>query len=313
MKAYAKHHCLESQQLTRRRFVGGMALAAGAALTRSIAAGADAGAEASRYQIGCYTRPWDQFEYRVALDGIAEAGFQYAGLMTAKGKTWVMITVDTAPEEAAAIGEEVTKRGLKTLSLYAGDFPVAKSVEAGIAGLKRLIDHAVACGAPHLMVAGTADAKLVPDYYKVVKECCDYAVAKGVGLSVKPHGGQNATGAQCRKIIELVGHKNFGVWYDPGNIFFYSDGKLDPVDDVGAVDGLVAGMSVKDFKLPKEVFVTPGTGKADFAKVLARLKQGGFTHGPLIVECLERGDAAKVTAEAKKARVFLEELTGQKA
>ena len=313
MKAHAKHHRLESQQLTRRRFVGAMALAAAAALTRSIAVGADAGAEAPRYQIGCYTRPWDQFEYRVALDGIAEAGFQYAGLMTAKGKTWVMITVDTTPEETAAIGAEVKKRGLKTLSLYAGDFPVAKSVEAGIAGLKRLIDHAVACGAPHLMVAGTADAKLVPDYYKVVKECCDYAVAKGVGLSVKPHGGQNATGAQCRKIIELVGHKNFGVWYDPGNIFFYSDGKLDPVDDVGAVDGLVAGMSVKDFKLPKEVFVTPGTGKVDFAKVLARLKQGGFTHGPLIVECLARGDAAKVTAEAKKARVFIEELTGQKA
>jgi sugar phosphate isomerase/epimerase len=71
-------------------------------------------------------------------------------------------------------------------------------------------------------------------------------------------------------------------------------------------------MSVKDFKLPKDVFVTPGTGMVDFAKVLARLKQGGFTQGPLIVECLERGDAAKVTAEAKKARAFLEELTGQK-
>jgi hypothetical protein len=29
---------------------------------------------------------------RVALDGIAEAGFQYAGLMTAKGKSWILIT-----------------------------------------------------------------------------------------------------------------------------------------------------------------------------------------------------------------------------
>ena len=90
MKGYAKHHRLESQQLTRRRFMGGMALAAGAALTRNIAVGADAEAEKPRYQIGCYTRPWDQFEYRVALDGIAEAGFQYAGLITAKGKTWLM-------------------------------------------------------------------------------------------------------------------------------------------------------------------------------------------------------------------------------
>ena len=40
---------------------------------------------------------------------------------------------------------------------------------------------------------------------------------------------------------------------------------------------------------------------------LPRLKQGGFTRGPLIVECLDRGDTlAKITAEAKKARRFVE-------
>jgi hypothetical protein len=41
---------------------------------------------------------------------------------------------------------------------------------------------------------------------------------------------------------------------------------------------------------------------------VANLKQGGFTSGPLIVECLARGDAAQVTAEAKKARLFVERL-----
>jgi sugar phosphate isomerase/epimerase len=139
-----------------------------------------------------------------------------------------------------------------------------------------------------------------------------YAAEKKVGLSVKPHGGLNATGAQCRKLIETVGHKNFRVWYDPGNIFYYSQGKLDPVDDVPSVDGLVAGVSVKDFVPPKEVAVTPGTGKVNFREVLARLKKGGFTAGPLIVECLARGDsAAKITAEAKKAREFLEEVAGR--
>jgi len=59
----------------------------------------------SAYQIGCYTRPWDQHDYRVALDGIAEAGYKYAGIMTAKGKTWVMITPKTTPEEAAQISD----------------------------------------------------------------------------------------------------------------------------------------------------------------------------------------------------------------
>ena len=31
------------------------------------------------YRIGCYTRPWDKYDYRVALDAIAEAGFKYVG------------------------------------------------------------------------------------------------------------------------------------------------------------------------------------------------------------------------------------------
>ncbi len=300
---------------SRRQFLGstlmlgaaGCAVTSGFSAVRLVAAGVPGG----RWQIGCYTRPWDQWDYRVALDGIAEAGFAYAGLMTAKGKSWVIITVDSTPEEVAAIAGEVRKRGLKTLSIYGGDFPVAKSIEAGIAGLKKLIDHCALCSCPNLLLGGTSDEKLVQPYYQVVAECCDYAASKGVGLSVKPHGGQNATGPQCRQLIERVGRANFRLWYDPGNIFYYSDGKLDPVEDSTTVNGLVVGMSVKDFVAPKEVLVTPGTGRVSFPKVLANLKQGGFTRGPLVVECLARGDEpAKVTAEAKKARQFLEKLTG---
>lgn len=261
------------------------------------------------YQIGCYTRPWDQFEYRVALDGIAEAGFKYAGLMTAKGKSWIMITVNSTQEEVASIAAEVTQRGLRTISIYGGDFPVTQSVEVGIAGLKKLIDHSEICACPNLLLGGTTDANLVSAYYKVVAECCDYAASKGVGLSIKPHGGSNATGPQCRKLIELVGHSNFRLWYDPGNIFYYSDGQLDPVNDSTTVDHLVVGMSVKDFVPPKEVMVTPGQGRVQFGEVVARLRKGGFARGPLVVECLARGDtAANITAQAKQARRFVEGL-----
>lgn len=261
------------------------------------------------YQIGCYTRPWDQFDYKVALDGIAEAGYKYAGLMTHKGKTWVIITVDTTPEEASLIGEEVRKRGMQTISIYGGDFKVAQSLETGIAGLKRLIDNCAAARCPNLLLGGTSKENLVQPYYKAVTECCDYAASRKVSLSVKPHGGSNATGAQCRQIIEMVGKKNFRVWYDPGNIFFYSNGEKDPIDDVPSVDGLIAGMSIKDFAPPKEVILTPGTGKVNFREVLSRAKKGGFRNGPLVVECLAKGDAAQVTAEAKKTRLMLEDLT----
>ena len=74
--------------------------------------------------------------------------------------------------------------------------------------------------------------------------------------------------------MEKVGHRNFRVWYDPGNIFYYSDGKLDPVDDASTVNGLVSGMCVKDYRHPKNVLVTPGTGQVDFPRVLEKLWQG---------------------------------------
>jgi sugar phosphate isomerase/epimerase len=303
--------------LTRRAFARHVAKLAAAScasgLMRSLPAALAAETTAAGpWQLGCYTRPWDQYDYRVALDGMAEAGFKYAGIMTANTKGWLILTVNSSLEEANGVSEEVKQRGLKALSLYAGEFPVAQSLEAGIEGLKKLVNLCVACSCPNLMLAGTADEKLYPPYYQVVKECGDYAATKGVGLSLKPHGGLNATGPQCRKAIALVGHKNFGLWYDPGNVFYYSDGQLDPVDDAATVDGLVVGMSVKDYRHPKEVLVTPGAGKVNFAALFARLKQGGFTRGPLLIECLERGPAEKITADAKKTRLLLEELTGQK-
>jgi sugar phosphate isomerase/epimerase len=132
---------------------------------------------------------------------------------------------------------------------------------------------------------------------------------------LKPHGGLNATGAQCRKAVELVGHKSFTLWYDPGNIYYYSDGTLDPVEDAPTVAGLVTGMCVKDFRMSseagkpsKDVALTPGTGRVDFPAVLAALKKGGFRGGPLVVECLTPGDLPSILAEAKKAREFVEGL-----
>jgi len=227
--------------------------------------------------------------------------------MTHKGKTWVMITPQTTHQEAEQIGEEVKKRGLKAISVY-GEFSVRDSIEKGIEALRRLIEHTVSCGSPNLLLGGTADPKKYASYYKGVAECCDHAAAHGVGLSIKPHGGQNATGPQCRQATERAGHPNFRLWYDPGNIFYYSQGNRDPVDDSATVDGLVVGMSVKDFRPPKDVTPTPGTGRVDFKKVLDRLRKGGFTSGLLVVECLAGGDAKQITEEARKALRFLREL-----
>jgi len=78
------------------------------------------------------------------------------------------------------------------------------------------------------------------------------------------------------------------------------------------------GMCIKDYqKEPKpDVWVTPGTGLVDFPGVLARLKQGGFTTGALVIETVTRPDPldqAKILQEVKKARQYVEELAAKMA
>jgi hypothetical protein len=42
---------------------------------------------------------------------------------------------------------------------------------------------------------------------------------------------------------------------------------------------------------------------------MERLKKGGFTSGPLVIECLAPGADLRATLqEAKKARLFVEQL-----
>ncbi|NLO01741.1 MAG: sugar phosphate isomerase/epimerase [Bacteroidales bacterium] len=288
--------------ISRRSFIGKVMLSAAAGAIISSCKKTD-------YQIACYTRPWFDHDYRVALDGIAEAGYKYAGIMTDKGGR--IITLDTTVEQAVAVGNEVSKRGLKVASLSAGSFNVSNSVNEGIEELKRWIDNTAGLGAPVVHLGGVTDPALADAYFEAIAECCDYAAGKGVRLSLKTHGGLNSTGAGCRKFIEKVNHKNFGLWYDPGNVYYYSDGLTDPVDDAEYIDNIVFGMSVKDFKMPKDVSVTPGTGMVDFPKLLKRLNEGGFRRGPLVVEGLYQGDVDFINAEARKAREYLEQLISE--
>src|SRR5512140_1902923 len=110
--------------LSRRDFLARAAQACGAGVLASNTAllqAQPAPASGQSWQIGCYTRPFDKFDWRAAYDAIAEAGFKYAGLISTNTKEWIMIRVNTSTEDARQMGEEASKRGLKLLSAY-GDF-----------------------------------------------------------------------------------------------------------------------------------------------------------------------------------------------
>jgi sugar phosphate isomerase/epimerase len=296
-------------QLTRRRFLG-RTVAAGAAglvvpqLFAKSAMAAPPYLEDRGWQIGCWTRPWAKYDFRVGMDAIAEAGFKYIGLTGAKTKTRRVIALATTLEESQEVGEEAKKRGLTITNVYGGGIPLDKGGES----LRKMIDNCAAAGGWSVLLAHMGNEETFEVCCKTVAECCDYAAEKRVVVVLKPHGGTTGTGPQLRKAVERVGHDNFTVMYDPGNIYYYSNGEVDPVRDAASVDGLITGMSVKDYKHPKNVALTPGTGQVDFPALMARLGKGGFTHGPLIIETLAPGDQAHTLEEAKKARKFVERL-----
>ena len=259
------------------------------------------------YQIGCYTRAFREHDYLTAFDAIAEAGFKYVGVMSAKGG--LILTTSTPVEKAHKVGEDAKSRGLSVVSMFGGDIGVMKSLETGIEGVKKIIDDCAACGCANMLLCGHWDENFQDAFYKAVSVNLDYAETKGISMNLKSHGPYNDTGPELRSIARKVNRKNFNIWYDPGNTFYYSKGKLNPVDDAKTLDGFVKGMCVKDFVPPKQVNITPGTGQVDFPAVFAVLKKGGFTSGPLVVECIKQGDLKQTIEEAKKARRFLEELT----
>ena len=182
----------DSRHVTRREFLtstGKTAAASVAAgtLIQSTAMAKMSVADAT-WQIGCFTRPWGQYDYRVALDAIAEAGFKHVGLMSTKPKDdakWALvITVATSVEEAAEIGRQARQRGLGIPSIYGGAIPINRSLREGIDGLKKLIDNCAAAKGESLLTAGINREELETAYYKAIAECCDYAAEKRVAITL---------------------------------------------------------------------------------------------------------------------------------
>jgi sugar phosphate isomerase/epimerase len=191
-----------------------------------------------------------------------------------------------------------------TDDVYGGGLPLHQGDES----LQRMIDNAAAAGGWSVVITGLGDEETYDLYLKAVSDCCDYAAERDVALVLKPHGSLTATGPLCRRAIERVGHPNFTLMYDPGNILYYSEGRIDPIEDCAAVNGMVTSLSVKDYRHPRDVALTPGTGQIDFPALIARLRKGGFTHGAALIEMVSPGDPAHTLAEVRKARRFIERL-----
>ena len=291
---------------TRREFLcdGAIVAAGAAALATAPALLAESG-PAVAWPIGCFNRPWTRWSYAETLKSIKDAGYRITGLLT-RTKEDPFIGADATPEYLDGLKRAIAASGL-TANLGAlrsrHDIPIEDTIK----GLRKEIDNAAFLGLKYVITFGIDKPEQFDHYFRSMADAAAYGAEKGVQVVMKPHGGSSGASDEIIAAMKRVGHPNFKIWYDAGNIIYYM-GK-DPVEELKPIVQYVTGFCAKDCAEPKgDVMIQFGAGKVDFAGVFKVLKSAGF-NGPIMVECCAVGETPEATAaNARANREFLEKV-----
>lgn len=258
-----------------------------------------------RWRIGCFNRPWTSWSLDEALKQIKAAGYDTVGLLT-RTKAEPFIGADATAEYLTRLKQRLAVSGLSTnmgaLRTRHG-IPLEESKKEA----RTQIDHAHELGLTYLLTFGVERPEEYQHYYRVMSDAAAYAQERTIKLVMKPHGGSSGAAGEIVAAIKSVQHPNFKIWYDAGNIIYYT-GK-DPIEELKPIARHVTGFCAKDCGAPRgDVMIQFGTGKVNFEGVFAVLKAAGFD-GPIMVECCKVGATAEETmANARANRVFLENV-----
>jgi L-ribulose-5-phosphate 3-epimerase len=255
------------------------------------------------WPLGCFNRPWVKWSYDDALDGIAAAGYKVTGLLTGQ-KDEAFTSSAATPEYLDGLKKRIAQRGL-TANMTAIRFKPDGALADNIADLRQQIENAARLELKFMLTFGVDKPEHYENFYRLMADAAAETDKRGIRLVLKPHGGGSGASEEILRCIEKVAHANFKIWYDAGNIIYYT-GK-DPLTELDPIAKHVTGFCAKDCAAPKaEVMSQFGTGKVDFKGVFAKLKSLGF-QGPIMVEGVKVGATAEeTTANARANREFLE-------
>jgi sugar phosphate isomerase/epimerase len=287
---------MDRREFLQQTMAGAAATALGSALRPPL------GAAGVQWPIGCFNRPWTAWTFDAALEQIKAAGYQTAGLLT-RTKDEPFIGADATPEYLARLKQRIAGSGVKAnmgALRSRHDIPVGDS----IGEVRKQIENADALALTYLLTFGVDKPEEYGHYYKVMSDAAAYAQERKIKLVMKPHGGSSGASDEIVTVMNAVKHQNFKIWYDAGNIIYYT-GK-DPVEELKPIAQRVTGFCAKDCAAVKsDVMIQFGTGKVNFAAVFGTLKAAGFD-GPIMVECCKIGATAEETmANARENRAFL--------
>jgi sugar phosphate isomerase/epimerase len=290
--------------MDRREFLQG-AIVAGAATAVAVSGWPSAAAAGVDWEIGCFNRPWTTWSFDEALKQIKAAGYQKTGLLTTT-KDEPFIGVNATPEYLARLKQRIADSGLKAnmgALRSRHDIPLNDSIKE----VRTQIEHADTLGLGSILSFGVDKPEQYGHYNRVMSDAAAYSAERGIKLVMKPHGGSSGAADEIVAVMKAVRHPNFKIWYDAGNIIYYT-GK-DPVEELKPIARHVTGFCAKDCAaLKSDVMIQFGTGKVDFGGVFRTLNAAGFA-GPIMVECCKVGATAEETgANARANRTFLDEV-----
>ena len=233
------------------------------------------------------------------------AGYRLTGLLTRTEKQ-PFTGADATEEYLADLKKKIAAHGL-TAVMAALRTKDELPLDEQIKGMRKQIDNAKFVGVEFLLTFGVGKEEYYENYYKLMHDAAGYSQERGLKLVLKPHGGSSGDAEEITRCIEKVNHPNFKVWFDAGNIIYYT-GK-DPLEQLKPVVQYVTGFCAKDCDKQKgSVWLEFGAGKVDFPAVFGELKKAGF-NGPVMVECCALGDTADIVTEnMRNNREYLEKV-----
>jgi sugar phosphate isomerase/epimerase len=260
------------------------------------------------WSIGCFNRPWTKWKFDDALKQIHAAGYRTIGLLT-RTRDETFIGADATSEYLTTLKERIAASGL-TANMGALRSRHDIALGEAIREVRTQIEQADALSLSYLLTFGADKPGEYEHYYKVMRDGAAYAQERRIKLVMKPHGGSSGASEEIIAGIKAVGHPNFRIWYDAGNIIHYT-GK-DPIEELKPIAHYVTGFCAKDCgAVEGDVMIQFGTGKVDFAGVFGVLTSAGFD-GPIMVECCKVAPTPEETmANARANREFLEEVLAE--
>lgn len=257
------------------------------------------------WEVGCFNRAFTKWPFDQALMSIKAAGYKTTGLLT-RTKEEPFVAASATQEYLTNLRNRLDASGL-VANMAALNSRHSISLEDSMAEVRKQIDNAHFLSVKYVLSFGTDKAEEFDHYIRVMRDAAAYAQEKKVRLVMKPHGGISGSSSEILRVIKDVDHGNFSIWYDAGNIIYYT-GK-DPVEEIDPIAKHISGFCAKDCGSAKgDVMIQFGAGKVDFKAVFTRLKAGGF-NGPVMVEGCQVADTPEATsANAAANRTFLENM-----